>query len=35
MLVKVNGKDTLGVVKALSLSVQRLPEGMMTSLTWD
>lgn len=35
MLVKVDGKDTTTVVNALTRAVQRLPEGMMVSLTWD
>jgi IS30 family transposase len=35
MLVKVDGKDTGSVVGALTRAVQRLPEGMMVSLTWD
>jgi IS30 family transposase len=35
MLVKVDGKDTHSVVSALTKAVQRLPEGMMVSLTWD
>jgi len=34
-LVKVEGKDTESVVKALTRHVQRLPEGLMASLTWD
>jgi IS30 family transposase len=35
MLVKVDGKDTLSVVSALTAHVQQLPEQMMRSLTWD
>ena len=35
MVVKVEGKDTEGVVGALSERVKRLPEAMMESLTWD
>ena len=35
MLVKVDGKDTASVVGALTQAVQRLPDGMMVSLTWD
>jgi hypothetical protein len=35
MLVKVNGKDSDSVVGALSHHVQNLPNGLMTSLTWD
>ena len=34
-LVKVEGKDTASVVSALIREVQRLPQGLMTSLTWD
>jgi IS30 family transposase len=34
-LVKVKGKDTESVVDALLREVQRLPKGLMTSLTWD
>lgn len=34
-LVRVNGKDTTSVVNALVREVQRLPEGLMSSLTWD
>ena len=35
MLVKVKGKDTQSVVKALSKQVQRLPAELRKSLTWD
>jgi IS30 family transposase len=35
MLVKVNGKDTQTVVKALTKQVQRLPAELRRSLTWD
>ena len=35
MLVKVNGKDSYSVVGALIHQVQNLPNGLMTSLTWD
>jgi IS30 family transposase len=35
MLVKVQGKDTQTVVKALSKKVQRLPAELRRSLTWD
>ncbi len=35
MLVKVAGKDTDSVVGALTVQVQRLPEQLMRSLTWD
>jgi len=34
-LVKVAGKDTTSVVTGLIREVQRLPHGLMTSLTWD
>ena len=34
-LVKVQGKDTASVVSALIREVQRLPKGLMASLTWD
>ena len=35
MLVRVRGKDTESVVGALSQQIQRLPEAMMETLTWD
>jgi IS30 family transposase len=35
MLVKVNGKDTQTVVKALTKKVRRLPAELRRSLTWD
>ena len=35
MLVRVAGKDTESVVEALSNQIQRLPEAMMQTLTWD
>jgi IS30 family transposase len=35
MLVSVRGKDTESVVGALSQHIQRLPEAMMETLTWD
>jgi IS30 family transposase len=35
MLVKVNGKDTNTVVKALSKQVRKLPNQLRQSLTWD
>ena len=35
MLVKVNGKDTQTVVKALTKQVRRLPAQLRKSLTWD
>jgi IS30 family transposase len=35
MLVKVNGKDTETVVKALTKQVRRLPAELRRSLTWD
>ncbi len=34
-LVRVTGKDTTSVVNALIREVQRLPAGLMASLTWD
>ena len=34
-LVRVTGKETRTVVRALTRHVQRLPEGLMTTLTWD
>jgi IS30 family transposase len=35
MLVHVEGKDSENVVSALVRQVQKLPEGLMSSLTWD
>jgi transposase, IS30 family len=35
VLVKVDGKDSATVVRALIRRVQRLPAGLMASLTWD
>ena len=35
MLVQVDGKDSNSVVSALIRQAGRLPEGMMSSLTWD
>lgn len=35
MLVKVEGKDTVSVVSALSKQVRKLPEKLRKSLTWD
>ena len=35
MLVKVKGKDTSSVVGAITRKVNRLPKGLMSSLTWD
>ncbi len=35
MLVRVGGKDTKSVVRALGEQVRRLPETMMATLTWD
>jgi IS30 family transposase len=35
MLFQVNGKDSDSVVSALIRQVQNLPQGLMTSLTWD
>jgi IS30 family transposase len=34
-LIKVPSKDTDTVVRALTRHVQRLPDGLMESLTWD
>lgn len=34
-LIKVPSKETDRVVRALTRHVQRLPEGLMASLTWD
>ena len=34
-LVKVPSKDAITVVRALTRHVQRLPDGLMESLTWD
>ena len=35
MLVQVGGKDSSTVVDALISQIHRLPEGLMSSLTWD
>lgn len=35
LLVKVAGKDTVSVVKALSKQVRRLPAELRQSMTWD
>ena len=35
MLVKLNGKDTQTVVRALTKQVRRLPVELRKSLTWD
>jgi IS30 family transposase len=35
MLIKVPGKDTAGVVAALSKHVRKLPPELRRSLTWD
>ena len=35
VLVKVPGKDTSAVVKAIAKQIGNLPDGVMTSLTWD
>ena len=35
MLVQIDGKDTASVVGALVRQVKQLPEGVMSSLTWD
>jgi IS30 family transposase len=34
-LVRLTGKDTQTVVQALTAQVQRLPAGLMATLTWD
>ena len=34
-LVRLTGKDTQTVVQALTQHVQRLPAGVMATLTWD
>jgi IS30 family transposase len=34
-LIKVSGKDAETVLRALTRRVQRLPDGLMASLTWD
>ena len=34
-LVRVTGKETRTVVRALTRHVQRLPAGLMRTLTWD
>ena len=34
-LVRVTGKETQTVVRALTRRVQRLPTGLMATLTWD
>ena len=35
MLVRVDGKDTESVVRALGQQIRRLPKTMMATLTWD
>ena len=35
MLVRLPGKDTDTVVRALTRRVRTLPQGLMSSLTWD
>ena len=35
MLVKVKGKDTSSVAGAITRTVNRLPKGLMLSLTWN
>lgn len=35
ILVRVENRETATVVEALSQQIQRLPEGLMTTLTWD
>ena len=34
-LVRMTGRETQTVVQALTTHVQRLPAGLMTTLTWD
>src|SRR6516225_6017523 len=34
-LIRLAGRDTQTVVRALTQHVQRLPEGLMATLTWD
>jgi IS30 family transposase len=35
ILVRVDNRETATVVNALTQQIQRLPEGLMTTLTWD
>jgi IS30 family transposase len=35
LLIRLVGKDTTSVVRALSRTVRSLPAGLMASLTWD
>ena len=35
MLIRLESRDTDTVVRALTRRVRRLPQGLMTSLTWD
>jgi IS30 family transposase len=35
LLVQIDGKDSENVVSALVRQVRRLPDGLMSSLTWD
>ena len=35
ILVRVDNRETATVVDALSQQIQRLPEGLLTTLTWD
>lgn len=35
MLVRVPGKDTQSVVRALTRHLRSLPHGLMRTLTWD
>jgi IS30 family transposase len=35
MLIRLESRDTHSVVRALTRRVRRLPQGLMTSLTWD
>jgi IS30 family transposase len=34
-LVRVTTKETQAVVRALTQQVQRVPDGLITTLTWD
>ena len=35
LLIRLAGKDTANVVRALAKAVRTLPKGLMASLTWD
>ena len=35
LLIRLAGKDTANVVRALANAVRTLPKGLMASLTWD